>query len=94
MATIQVRVSDEDKANAEKILKELGIDLTTAIRVYLKRITVDKGIPFPVNNRLTVNGFTPEFEAEVLEAADEARRGIDMSKTFNNVEDLIEDLEK
>ncbi|MBU0459057.1 type II toxin-antitoxin system RelB/DinJ family antitoxin [Patescibacteria group bacterium] len=89
MATIQVRVSDEDKAEAEKVLKALGIDLTTAIRVYLKRITVDGGIPFPVNNRLTVNGFTPEFEAEVLEA----EKDIKGSKTFDNVEDLMKDLD-
>ena len=94
MATIQVRVSDEDKKNAEAVLKSLGMDLTTAVRVYLKRITLDGGIPFPVNQRLTVNGFTPEFEEEVLKASREAKMGIGLSRAYDNVEELIDDLNK
>ncbi|MBU2213921.1 type II toxin-antitoxin system RelB/DinJ family antitoxin [Patescibacteria group bacterium] len=86
MATIQVRVSDEDKAAVEKILKSLGLDLTTAVRVYLKRIKIDGGIPFPLNPRLTVNGFTPEFESEILRAEKED----DVSPAFDTAEEAIE----
>jgi addiction module RelB/DinJ family antitoxin len=71
MATIQVRVSDKDKKAAEKILESLGLDLTTAVRMYVKRIVIDNGVPFPARHGLTVNGFTPEFEQEVLRAAEQ-----------------------
>lgn len=69
MATIQVRVPDKSKKNVERILQSLGLDVTTAVRMFFCQIEFDHGIPFQVKQRLTVNGFTQEFEAEVLEAS-------------------------
>lgn len=78
MATIQVRVPDKSKKNVEEILASLGLDMTTAVRMFLCRVEMDHGLPFPVQQKkkLTVNGFTPEFEAEVLEAAKDRRGSI------------------
>lgn len=56
MATsvVQVRVDTALKEQAAKIFEELGIDLSTAIRMFLKRSVLDNGIPFsmtrPKNN--------------------------------------------
>ncbi len=85
MATIQVRVSDNDKKSVEKILESLGLDITTAVRMFFCRIKMDHGLPFPVTQKknLTVNGFTPEFEAEVLEAMKDTEDSI----KFDNAED-------
>lgn len=48
MATsiIQVRVDDELKKQASLIYEELGLDLSTAFRIFLKRTVLEKGIPF------------------------------------------------
>lgn len=48
MATsvMQVRVDDELKAKAAAVYEELGIDLPTAIRMFLKRSVVVNGVPF------------------------------------------------
>ena len=48
MATsvMQVRVDSELKAQAASICEELGIDLPTAIRMFMKRMVFQKGIPF------------------------------------------------
>ncbi len=51
MATIQVRVSDKQKKNVDKILASLGLDITTAVRMFLCRIEIDNGLPFPVNQK-------------------------------------------
>jgi DNA-damage-inducible protein J len=51
MATIQVRVSDKQKKNAEKILASLGLDMTTAVRMFLCRVEMDHGLPFPVSQK-------------------------------------------
>lgn len=83
MATIQVRVPEKNKKNVEKILASLGLDVSTAVRMFLVRIELDQGLPFPVSKKLTVNGFTPEFEAEVLEAAKDTEGSI----SFDNAED-------
>lgn len=85
MATIQVRVPDKSKKNVEKILESLGLDVTTAVRMFLCRIEMDNGLPFPVRHNATVNGFTPEFEAEVLRAAKED----ELSEAFDSAEDAI-----
>ena len=46
MATIQVRVDDELKLQASSIYEKLGLDLSAAIRMFLKRSVSIKGIPF------------------------------------------------
>ena len=48
MATsvVQVRVDTALKEQAAKIFEELGMDLSTAIRMFLKRSVLDEGIPF------------------------------------------------
>lgn len=88
MATIQMRVPDRNKKNVQRILESLGLDITTAVRMFLCRIELDHGLPFPVvqKKHLTVNGFTPEFEAEVLEAA----KDTEGSMSFENAEDAVE----
>lgn len=48
MATslVQIRVEEELKAEASKIYEKLGIDLPTAVRMFLKRSVLENGIPF------------------------------------------------
>lgn len=46
MALIQVRVDEDLKNQATAIYNELGIDLSTAIRMFLKKSVSDGGIPF------------------------------------------------
>ncbi|MBQ9828191.1 MAG: type II toxin-antitoxin system RelB/DinJ family antitoxin [Lachnospiraceae bacterium] len=48
MATslLQVRVEDSLKEESAKIFEDLGIDISTAVRMFLKRAVKVKGIPF------------------------------------------------
>ena len=48
MATslLQVRVEDSLKSEAATIYEDLGIDLSTAVRMFLKRSVMEQGIPF------------------------------------------------
>ena len=48
MATsvMQVRVDEDLRAKAAAVYEELGIDLPTAIRMFLKRSVVVNGVPF------------------------------------------------
>ena len=45
---IQVRVEEDLKRDAMKVLDKIGIDMPTAIRVFLKRIAAEDGIPFNI----------------------------------------------
>lgn len=43
---LQLRVDRVLKEEAEKILEKIGIEMPTAIRMFLKRIIIEGGIPF------------------------------------------------
>lgn len=45
-ARVQIRLDTNLKQQAEKVLGELGMDLTTAIRVFLKQVVIQNGLPF------------------------------------------------
>lgn len=47
-ATVRARVEPELKEDAERILAELGISTTEAIRMFLSQIRLRKAIPFDV----------------------------------------------
>lgn len=47
-SVFQMRLDDELKLEAAAIYEKLGLDLPTAIRMFLKRSILDNGIPFSV----------------------------------------------
>jgi len=48
MATslLQVRIEDSLKDEAARVFEGLGIDTSTAVRIFLKRAVLENGIPF------------------------------------------------
>jgi DNA-damage-inducible protein J len=53
MANIQVRVSDEEKKAAKEILDALGLSLSGAIRIFLRQVVDENGIPFELKMKKT-----------------------------------------
>ena len=91
MATIQIRIDEKIKKSAKKVLDSIGMDMSSAVKVYLQQIVTTQGIPFPL---LTENGLTMKQEKEILLASDEARRGVNVSGPFDNAKDFIKELNK
>ena len=48
MALIQLRIDDELKEQASKLYEGLGLDLSSAIRMFLRRSVSEGGVPFPM----------------------------------------------
>jgi DNA-damage-inducible protein J len=48
MATIQVRVDDNMKAEADSLFSALGLDTSTAVRMFIAAALENNGIPFVV----------------------------------------------
>ena len=46
--TIQIRVEDELKSKSDALFKYLGIDTTTAIRMFLTQAVTTNGFPFEI----------------------------------------------
>lgn len=63
VSVINVNVDSKDKETATNILKDLGLNMTTAINMFLKQIIKNDGLPFEVKN--------PKPSKELLEALEE-----------------------
>lgn len=48
MTQINFRIDDEIKANAESALKEMGLNMSTALTLFLTKVAREKRIPFEI----------------------------------------------
>ncbi|MDO8598904.1 MAG: type II toxin-antitoxin system RelB/DinJ family antitoxin [bacterium] len=80
MATIQVRIDERVKRSANRVLDALGLDMSTAVKLFLRQVSLRKGIPFRL---LTENGLTVEEESAILRASREAKRGKNVSRVMS-----------
>ena len=88
-AVLQTRVDTETKLEAESLFDSLGLDITTAIRLFLRQSINQQRIPFDI--------VPPKynFSEETLAAIDEARKiSKDSSvKSYSSAKELFEDCE-
>lgn len=91
MTTIQIRIDEQTKKEAQIVLDEIGFDLSSAIKVYLKQIANVGGIPFPL---LTENGFTPEAERKLIRESNATLRAYKKGKVkgYKSVDAMFEDV--
>ena len=88
MTTIQVRTDEKKKKAAQYILQKLGMDLSTAINIYLVQIIEKNGIPFDI---VTENGMTPAQEQKILKEIDWAKKH---GKRYSSARALHKDILK
>jgi addiction module RelB/DinJ family antitoxin len=68
---MHIRVNPEIKANVEPILAAIGLSFSDVFNLTLHQIYLKRRIPFELSSlHLTENGYTPEFEAELLADAE------------------------
>ena len=88
-AVLQTRVDTETQLEAESLFDSLGLDITTAIRLFLRQSINQQRIPFDI--------VPPKynFSEETLAAIEEARRiSKDSSvKSYSSAKELFEDCE-
>ena len=72
MATVSTRVDDRVKADAESVADAIGLPLSTAVNIFLKRFAAEGGFPFdvsvPNNIRDAVEITKSRFDREELES--------------------------
>lgn len=64
MAIVQFRVDDNIKEEASKVFEDLGVDLSTALRSFLKRSIAVGGFPYPMLINGNVQGMNVSKERE------------------------------
>lgn len=63
MAQISIRIDDEIKRSAEQTLEEIGLNMSTAINIFLKKVVREQRIPF----ELSADPFYAESNIRYLE---------------------------
>lgn len=86
MAKVSTNISiDADvKKQAVELFADLGMDLSTAINIYLKKAISEQGIPFDVTREVP--------NAVTAKAIADAENGEDVYGPFDSVESLMESL--
>ena len=77
--TIQLRVDDLLKSAADDLFARLGLDTSTAIRIFLTMSVENGGLPFDVK--------IPN--SSLLEAMDDVLNKKNLSKPYTNAKDAI-----
>lgn len=73
-ANLNIRTDKDVKETAEKLFSELGLNMTTAVNLFLRQAIRENGIPFDI--RLTPNEITANAIAEGRKlAADKSVKG-------------------
>jgi DNA-damage-inducible protein J len=81
-ATVQVRVDEQTKAEAKKVLGALHLSMSEAICLFLRQVVLHRGIPFEVK-------LPNELTAKTLKESEE---GIDLHRS-SGVDQLFGELE-
>ena len=93
--TLNLRVNPAVKKQAEEILAELGIPMSTAINMYLRQINLTGGIPFSIELPKAPDEINAELMTDA-ELHDKLQKGYDdikagrvayASEAFNLIKD-------
>ena len=94
--TLQIRIDSKLKKNVEAILEEMGLDISTLVRMLFKKVEQTKALPFHASaqswDTLPEYPLSPEEEEELSKISDEVERGVGLSGPFYNVEDMLASL--
>ena len=80
---MSIRLDSEVKEQAQQVFNSLGMDMTTAINIFLRQAIQYQGLPFDV--RL-------DESRKLVEVLADLEQNRNMSQSFVSVSDLMEDL--
>ncbi|MCM1158625.1 MAG: type II toxin-antitoxin system RelB/DinJ family antitoxin [Clostridium sp.] len=89
MATVQtqIRIEEDVKKQAVELFDQLGIDMSSAVNMFLRQAIMHGGLPFSVE--------IPKYKQEVIEAMEEAKQisRNPNTKRYGSFAEALEDIE-
>lgn len=83
--TLHIRIEPIVKEKAEATLNELGLSITEAVNVFLRQVILNDGLPFEVRK---------PYNNETMKVLEDTKKGKNLSKAFDNVNEMFEELDK
>ena len=81
--SMSIRLDSEVKEQAQQVFSNLGMDMTTAINIFLRQAIQYQGLPFDVRLDET---------RQLLEVLTDLDQNRNMSQSFESVSELMENL--
>ena len=83
MTQVNFRIEDDIKANAESALKEMGLNMSTAITMFLVKVGRERRIPFEIN---ADPFYSSENMAELKRRVESVKNGTSVLKEHELIE--------
>ena len=80
---MSIRLDSEVKEQAQQVFNHLGMDMTTAINIFLRQAIQYQGLTFDVKI---------DDNRKLLQVVTDVDQNRNMSRSFESVSDLMEDL--
>ena len=85
MTTLSIRIEENLKAKANKTLDKMGLDMSSAVKLFLNQVVKEDGLPFtPTNNHAVLKA---RWDREVAEALKNGKR-------YTSAKALLDDILK
>lgn len=83
MTTLNIRIEENIKAKANKTLSSLGIDMSTAVKMFLNQVITENGLPFtPTKNVASIKA---KWDKEIAHA-------LKYGKSYKTGKEVLADL--
>lgn len=89
MTTLSVRVDEDVKKQANELFADLGLDMSTAINMFLRQSIMRDGLPFDVSREV------PNTETlAAIEEVQKMKKHPDKFKGYTNIDEMFKELLK
>ena len=86
-SNMNIRMDKDVKEQAQRVFAQLGMDMTTAVNVFLRQVIRSNGFPFEL--RLD----TPNEETlAALREVQEMKKNPSIGKAYTNVDEMMKEL--
>lgn len=83
--TLNIRIEPKLKKDVESTLNDLGMNIAEAVTIFLKQVVMTDSIPFIIRK--------PKLNQETIKAMEDAKKGINLSKGYTDLDEMWKDLE-
>ena len=83
MTTLNIRIEENIKNKANKTLSSLGLDMSTAVKLFLNQVITEDGLPFtPTKNMSAIKN---RWDKEVADALKNGKRYTSAKAMHNDI---------
>ncbi|MDE7186154.1 MAG: type II toxin-antitoxin system RelB/DinJ family antitoxin [Lachnospiraceae bacterium] len=72
---VNIRIDEEIKRQAEGLLADMGLNMTTAVNIFLRQVLRTGGIPFEITTK-TDDFYNPVNQQRLLNSISRLERGL------------------